>query len=225
MLNKIALYNGEGVSETFQNRLTSLFPDCILLSANDLINGDWDRTATLLILPGGRDIPYHQDLKGPGNRKIRSFVENGGTYLGLCAGAYYASALVDFERGTPLEVIQPRELRFFQGRAVGPAYGLGLFDYGSERGARDALISFNGRTYPVYFNGGPTFEGDFTNTKILATYQDLPGTPPAILSCAVGRGKAILSGVHLETNPELLRHLTENAAADEVEVKMEDCLT
>ena len=31
-------------------------------------------------------------------------MEGGGTYLGICAGAYFASREVIFEKGTPLEV-------------------------------------------------------------------------------------------------------------------------
>lgn len=207
MLNKIALYNGEGVSKTFQTQIISLFPNCILLTAKDLINGDWNKRADLLIIPGGRDIPYKNSLNGPGNQKIRSFVENGGTYLGICAGAYYASAFVDFEKGTPLEIAETRELQFFSGRAVGPIYGIGAFEYQSERGARTALISFQGTTYPVYYNGGPTFQGDFSNAEIVAAYEDIPDTPPAILRCRIGKGRALLSGVHLETNKNALMRL------------------
>lgn len=33
---------------------------------------------------------------------IRQFVENGGTYIGFCAGAYFACNRVEFEIGTPL---------------------------------------------------------------------------------------------------------------------------
>ena len=39
-----------------------------------------------IVFPGGRDSPYHDKLKGPGNKLIRRFVESGGWYLGLCAG-------------------------------------------------------------------------------------------------------------------------------------------
>jgi glutamine amidotransferase-like uncharacterized protein len=55
------------------------------------------------------------------------FVElAGGSYLGLCAGAYYGSSRVVFEPGTPLEVIGDRELAFFPGIARGAAYPGGL---------------------------------------------------------------------------------------------------
>jgi glutamine amidotransferase-like uncharacterized protein len=50
------------------------------------------------------------------------FVSQGGGYLGLCAGAYYACARVEFEPGTRLEVVGDRELAFFPGIAQGAAF-------------------------------------------------------------------------------------------------------
>ena len=43
------------------------------------------------------------------------YVNGGGSYLGLCAGAYYACARVEFEMGSELEVVGERELAFFPG--------------------------------------------------------------------------------------------------------------
>ena len=50
------------------------------------------------------------------------YVKSGGSYLGLCAGAYYGCARVVFEPGTPLEVVGGRELQFFPGTARGAAF-------------------------------------------------------------------------------------------------------
>lgn len=190
MIQPIAIYSGEGSSPV---PLPGL-----LLSANDLIETEWDRSSHLLIMPGGRDRPYHAALQGKGNRKIRSFVENGGTYLGICAGAYYASARIEFDKDFPLEICEERELAFFRGTAVGPAYGKGTFDYMSRSGVRAARLSTPLNSFHAYYNGGCTFAGDLSGCRILARFADLPGEPPAILECRVGKGKAILSGVHLE---------------------------
>jgi hypothetical protein len=37
-----------------------------------------------------------------GVRRVRDFVEKGGGYLGLCAGAYFAASSIEFEKGSPL---------------------------------------------------------------------------------------------------------------------------
>lgn len=165
-----------------------------------LIRENWEEKTVLLVFPGGRDVFYHALLKGAGNKRIASFVANGGSYLGLCAGGYYGSAFIEFEKGGELEVCESRELAFFPGRAVGPAYGLGIFCYKSGRGAREALVSWNGGVSRVYFNGGCYFEQPETHPsiKILARYQDLPDTPAAAIKCLVGKGKALLSGTHPE---------------------------
>ncbi|MCP5470229.1 MAG: hypothetical protein H7A36_06995 [Chlamydiales bacterium] len=161
---------------------------------------NWERGVDLIIIPGGRDVPYHDNLQGEANRRIRQFVLDGGRYLGICAGAYYGSSHVVFEEGGELEVVAPRELAFFPGRAVGPAYGKGLFRYDSQQGVRSASLKWNEKVVNVYYNGGCLFEGAdrHDNVEILAHYDDIEGNPPAIIECEVGKGKAILSGVHFE---------------------------
>ena len=165
---------------------------------------NWEEKAQLLIFPGGRDIPYHQALQGSPNAKIRSFVENGGSYLGICAGGYYGSAEIEFEKGHPLEVLGKRELGFFPGLAQGSAYGPNRFQYENEEGCQAAELAWHGEDsedkFSIYFNGGCAFidADQYENTKILARYSELPNSPAAIVECRVGKGKAILSGVHPE---------------------------
>jgi biotin--protein ligase len=159
-----------------------------------------DRSTKLLIFPGGRDIPYHEALQGSGNEHIARFVQKGGAFLGICAGAYYGSASIEFEKGGPLEVVASRELRFFPGTAQGPAYGLGIFDYSHQQGARIASIEVNKDTYYSYYHGGCAFIGEEKNPNVLtlARYADIEKKPPAIVRCHVGLGVAILCGVHPE---------------------------
>ncbi len=213
----IAIYEGEGVQWPLKNGGQRI-------QAAEIINGGL-KHISLLIMPGGRDRPYHAALKGAGNVAIRSFVENGGIYLGICAGAYYGCQRVEFDKGFPLEVCEERELSFFSGTAVGPAYGKGTFEYQSEKGAFWAKIATANGIFFSYYNGGCFFEGDFTHTKILAHYLDLPNHPPAIIECPIGKGKAILSGVHLETElTRCLSHRSENLATNQMEVEMKNRL-
>lgn len=202
MKQKIAVYDGPGASPSLRPGFISLNPR--FLKAEDILGGALD-SQEILIMPGGRDVPYHAALRGPGNAKIRSFVEKGGTYIGICAGAYYGAAKVVFDPGHPLQVCEDRELGFFSGSAIGPAFGFGTFEYQSYRGARAVLLEFKDRPpFRAFYYGGCYFEGDLSKCEILARYGELPNKPPAILSCPVGRGTAILSGVHLETPAEIL---------------------
>lgn len=164
----------------------------------------WKKKAALLIIPGGRDIPYHEALKGQANRQIRSYVEGGGNYLGICAGAYYGCAQVEFEKGQALEVVGSRELAFFPGTACGPAYGLNQFRYETEAGARIAKLQTPSQQFSAYYNGGCSFEKaeEMPQVAVLARFQDIAEKPAAIVACTVGKGCAILSGVHPEYSAE-----------------------
>ncbi len=182
-------------------------------NARELTHENWEEHACLLIFPGGRDTPYHQLLSGEANRRIRRFVENGGAYLGICAGGYYASEAIEFEKGQPLEVIAQRELKFFPGTARGPVYGLNVFKYEDESGSRAAQLNWidagASRPLSVYYNGGCEFvdASERENTRVIARYADLPDSPAAIVECSVGKGKAVLSGVHPEYSPQHIDHL------------------
>ena len=210
----IAIYQGEGVQ--WQGEIQGQ-----RITAEQIRQGELFKFSTF-IMPGGRDRPYAAALDGRGNAQIRSFVEQGGTYLGICAGAYYGAKRVEFERGSPLEVSEDRELAFFDGIATGPAYGPG-FAYNSEQGARMALLHTEQGIMRVYYNGGCTFQGDLQNVKIHARYQDIKGHPPAIIECAVGKGQAFLSGVHLEKG--IYREYEGRGVADPVTTKVNFSLT
>ncbi len=199
----IKVYDDEGVVKAPLKTLLYELSDwkTSTITANEIIHSDWRKDTQLLIIPGGRDLAYHTSLKGKGNQKIREFVEGGGSFLGICAGAYYGCKFVEFDKGMPLEVVGDRELSFYPGSAKGPAYGPGTFYYDSEKGAQAAPISdgfFNG-SFRSYFNGGCFFE-DVTapHIKVLSRYLDIEGEPAAIVECEIGKGKAILSGVHFE---------------------------
>lgn len=175
------------------------------IDAQGLIATDWEKSAQLLIVPGGRDSFYHNSLKGRGTQKIRSFVAQGGSYLGICAGGYFGCDRIEFEKGEALEVCGERTLKFFPGVAKGPAYGNNRYSYESSKGAEAACISWADGTTHVYFNGGCYFEpeGACSDFQVLSRYLDLPGTPPAILKMQHGRGRVILSGVHFEYQASL----------------------
>ena len=69
------------------------------ISENSLLNDPWMYKTSLLVLPGGADLPFCRSLNGDGNRKISQFVKKGGKFIGFCAGGYYSSSRVEFEVG------------------------------------------------------------------------------------------------------------------------------
>jgi glutamine amidotransferase-like uncharacterized protein len=212
---KIILYADQGTDGESLNHLTfsleeihsSSSYDFQKMNAKTLIEEPWEKQAALLIVPGGRDIFYHSLLDGRGTDKIRSFVENGGKYLGICAGAYFACRTIEFEKGGLLEVCASRSLQFFPGVAVGPAYGLNRFSYASRQGAEAAKISWKDKGCHVYFNGGCTFvaEKQISGVRTVSRYLDLEDHPPAILEIEIGKGLVFLSGVHFEYSTRFLK--------------------
>lgn len=205
---EILIYLDEGVGrDSFHHILQGIknHPHISLpvkpINAKGIIEKNWEKTTAVLIFPGGRDSPYRYKLQGKGNQRIREYVEKGGKYLGFCAGAYYASASIEFEKGGPLEICAEGELNFFPGKAVGPLFGFDQFCYHNTKGSQAALIDWGGEElFFLYYKGGCTFQitENHSDVSVLARYASLPSSPPAIIHCKVGKGEAMLSGVHPE---------------------------
>lgn len=203
-MKSIKIYCDDGVDrKTARHLLRNLSSrNASFISAEQIREGKWKEETSLLIIPGGRDVPYHRELQGEGNRHILQFVEEGGNFLGICAGAYYGSSYVAFDLGGELEVAEDRELAFFPGTAFGPAYGPSTFTYNSTKGARATPLFFwqEGVTVELYYNGGCYFKDakDYSDIDIIARYDDHPDTPAAMIEMQYGNGRVFLSGVHFE---------------------------
>lgn len=187
----------------------------IPVTGDMILKEPWTANCAAFVVPGGADMPYCRTLNGEGNRKIRQFVQNGGIYIGFCAGGYYGSGRCEFEVGNKiLEVIGERELAFFPGTCRGCAFP--GFVYHSEKGARPAEMQVNKEAlnsgnipdiFRTYYNGGGVFvdakKYRERGVEVLASYtEDLAvdggdGTA-AIVLCRVGDGAALLTGPHPE---------------------------
>lgn len=180
--------------------------------------------SSLLVIPGGADLPYCAALNGTGNERISRFVRSGGKFLGLCAGGYYGLARCEFEVGNlEMEVSGPRELGFFPGTAKGCVYK--GFVYDSHDGVKAAQLDVNLSALPsangehacpekvyTYYNGGGMFvnASKYRGVEVLARYTgetDVPKDPDmaAVIYCKVGNGDVVLSGVHPEFTPSLMK--------------------
>lgn len=211
-MKQILVYSDSGVNATsfnqtiksLQNEVDAKRYAILPCNAHQLVNSDWESETALLIIPGGRDIPYHQKLFPLGIQRIHDYVAKGGSYLGICAGAYFGAREIEFEKGGDLEVCGARDLVFFPGKAVGPALGKGKFRYDSDAGVEAANVMWRTGDGEVechaFFYGGCYFENAsiFSTIEVLGTYADLPEKPAAAIFCPVKKGRAVLSGVHLE---------------------------
>lgn len=211
----VLVYSGQGVSQTSLahtlnalRALTAPYLSVRTVSASTLAKQPWAPTCALLVLPGGRDLPYIEALsdgKPNANEAIRAYVSKGGKFLGICAGAYYASQRLEWERGREgYEVTGDRPLAFFQGTSRGCVYP--GFEYQSERGAQIVqleLVRPDGGSTQLYtyYNGG----GEFVNAdgmpdvQVIARYTQGDGAGKvAAVSCRVDNGTALLWACHPE---------------------------
>lgn len=231
----ILVYNDLGASPNSvkhtSNTLKSILGhvyDIIEIDRKVLQSEPWEVGCVMLVMPGGRDMPYCEALNGEPNARIRKYVENSGRYMGLCAGAYYASKEIEFEKGRALmEIIQPRELGLYPGISRGTTYP--GFVYNSESGAKSTAVTlekgmldkyYSTSAVPdevkMYYNGGGYFvhPEKYDNVTVLCRYKeasahgkDEKSGLAAVVHCKVGDGHALLIGTHPEydvTSEDLL---------------------
>lgn len=220
----IAIYSDRPVTEAAEtndpllNWIKSQPEICYkLLDSPSIIDGQLSGF-DLVLFPGG-NARMQADSLGPiGRKKVQEFVRNGGSYLGICAGAFLASST--FEWGLSLVNSET---------PTGTCYVKGLgYQKWLDRGGGDAgiTISSEGRkifgestdtSYQVRFGGGPVFQPGrrtylpeyvplayYTSEVYQFDFQKgtMYGTP-AILATPYGSGKVILISPHLESKPEL----------------------
>ncbi|KAG8830491.1 biotin holocarboxylase synthetase [Serendipita sp. 399] len=208
----VLVYSGPGVSQTSLEATLStlkslLGPNFALqtVSPKALESEPWTVSCALLVIPGGRDLPYLASLE-KAIPKIVNYVRAGGSYLGICAGAYFASGRIEWEMGTPLEVQGERPLKFFPGLSQGCMYP--GFQYDTENGARTvSVVTDDGKKVVkgLYYNGGGEFvvQESMKGVKALAYYHDSDKLDRvAGVSCHFGSGKAVLWHIHPEYSIE-----------------------
>ncbi len=208
MPKNIVIYQDDGVGEFGLRCLARFFKDedVWFCTADAVIDGRVLGMADLFVMPGGADLPYCKKLNGAGNDNIRGFVELGGTYLGICAGAYYACRDIAYHKGRSDEICEARELAFAPATATGSLPELApYYDETLTSAAIADLTLANGESAQALYHGGCRFDlPDGHDCDILATYTQIAGNPPAIIRQRAGFGRAILSGVHFEISPECL---------------------
>lgn len=183
---------------------------------------------TALIVPGGADLPYLKLLQGECLSTIKSVTAAGGTYLGVCAGAYFASSECVFEKNDPqLCVVGKRPLAMFPFPAIGAVRE--NFGYKSESGAtmEHLRCSWRGRNFApaIYCNGGPAWDcEDSEDTTIIARYTEpvlkrhgvVNESPAAVLRHKYGScGTVVLCGVHPELPFHTAAHKWDSEVMDE----------
>ena len=233
----VLVYNGAGTSpESVKNTIETLrlllepYYAVSPVTARVLETEPWTTKTSVVVFPGGADLPYVRDCKKV-IPKIRDFVsKDGGLYIGICAGGYFGSGRCEFAKGDPCyEVTGPRDLKLFPGIARGPAFS--GFKYNKEDGAKTVKLKVNGienlQEAYSYYNGGALFVDaeKYPNVEVLAEYEDSVDVPfsddpnaanqdataaaAAIVLSSFGKGKALFIGPHPEISAKNLKPIGE----------------
>ena len=144
----------------------------------------------LLIVPGGNYINIGNSVTSSTTANIRSAVQDGLNYLGICAGGFFAG-----NSG-------------YNGLNLTSGVRFGFYS-AENRGIRKAAVAISGAgaTLDQYWEDGPEFTGW---GAVVGAYPD--GTP-AIVEGTFGSGWVILTGVHPEAPANWRSGMTFNTPA------------
>ena len=197
----VALYSDKGADEDCIQATTNMFKwmgyTVALMNAGRINNEGLDNFR-ILCVPGGNMYQYAQDISPGGKAKIRSFIRNGGGYIGICGGAYFASEKVIWQ-GRQLSMTP---LRIFPGTARGPINEVVPFpDYGMCK------VDIVDPTHPItrsepdsawilYYWGPMLIPNKDANVAILGKYDR--GNQPAMIAFEYGLGRVFIIGTHPE---------------------------
>lgn len=226
----ILIYNDEGVGEIGVYNLGTILKkfhkEIKYVDSTFIINEDLSSYRSLII-PGGADLAYCKKLNGQGNTKIKEFVQQGGTYLGICAGAYYGCSYIEFT-GEGYSIVGERELSFFLGQARGSLIELTNGIHYNEQSNSKSIVEVilpqsNNEKFYSYYHGGSEFL-DAKPEEILATYFN---NKVAAVSGSYGKGYYILTSFHFEVEADTYDRYLEKELTEidrEIEGKLYDQL-
>jgi glutamine amidotransferase-like uncharacterized protein len=172
--------------------------------SDDINNGILSNGYKIVIFPGGYANDYKVDLLAKGEKNIKAFVNAGGGYLGICAGAFLATSTVIWEGSS---YYYPLDL--FQGTATGsineikPWAGYAMTSISLNK--YNPINKFQKEKLNVLYYGGPYFEPSINQTiDTIATWDDY-NNKLAIIGFKYGAGNVILSGPHPEIEESDIR--------------------
>jgi glutamine amidotransferase-like uncharacterized protein len=181
------------------------------IKAKQICNGKL-RDFDVVIFPGGNATEQGKDLGTKGKTAVRDFVQNGGGYLGICAGGFLATTNDSYGLG----LINARAItgsRYLSGQGYisQSARGTGkidleLTDFGQQ------LFGMAKELRSIYYSSGPVFSPamreDLPDFVSLATFQteitlyeyqqgEMIGKPSIIIA-PYGKGKVCAISPHFE---------------------------
>lgn len=196
----IALYSDKGAWDQSVTALENMFEwmgMSIALIDADYINNNSLDDFKVICFPGGDMYQYSQDIPETGKEKIRSFVRNGGGYIGICGGAYFASETVIWQ-GNQLTMTP---LGLFRGSAEGtidaivPYPQRGMCQVNIVDTVHTITHNLSNPQWILYY-WGPVLKPNTSEVTVLGNYNAVD--QPAIIAFEYDKGRVFITGTHPE---------------------------
>jgi|GEM_PF-1298522 len=136
------------------------------------------------IMPGGSSRSEVASLSSTMRAALKSFVENGGGYVGWCAGAFSATSIIGTTGVSGLGLI-PGNTALYDTSSRQNGYG----------GSIEKTTWFNGLRY-LYLEGGPYFYNLPSSVEVVGRYDDQVSV--SAVRTTYGKGRVFLTGTHPE---------------------------
>lgn len=174
---------------------------CQIVSAEQIRGGEL-KNYDVLIMPGGSGGGQARNLKPEGREAVRTYVKNGGGYVGICAGAYLASSHYKWS----LSLINARVWDRSHWKRGQKKVDIQLTPSGQQ------VLSKNRDRYSIYYSNGPLLvpdnQPDLPGYEVLARFETevaengapaeaMVGTH-AIIRSKFGTGRVICFSPHAE---------------------------
>jgi len=190
---EVAVYTGAGVSDRSRTALAAVLSPQPRLKLRDLTADDIRQgklaAVNVLVHPGGSGSAQARSLGPEGRQQVRDFVQRGGGYVGICAGAYLATCDYDWS------------LRLLDAKVIDRQHwnrGFGSVDISLTPRGRE-LLGVDRQRLSIYYHQGPLLAP--AENPDIPDYDDLAkfeteiarnGAPPGIM---LGQ-TAIAAGVY-----------------------------
>jgi glutamine amidotransferase-like uncharacterized protein len=207
----VAIYDGPGNGDFgVENVANNIRKVCGIeitrLSAEQIATDELSKF-DILIFSGGSGSRQGLAIGEAGRKNIRAFVEKGGNYLGICAGAYLATAGFDWSLG----IINARTISTVEWKR-----GRGFIEMEISKDGFPILGNVEGSFKCRYANGpliqpaeNNTLEAYITVANFRSEVSENDVTPgvmintPAAACAHFGKGKVFIISPHPENTPGL----------------------
>jgi glutamine amidotransferase-like uncharacterized protein len=187
---KILIYNGQGTCQGCPEAIAQLLKQAGFntqyIKPGQLTKNNFEKTL-MYVQPGGSDDASEviNALSKNEIKNLKSFVFNGGKYLGICSGGYLAGNYIIDEKSIQSFGLLPTT----------------VYEEQEESEPKIETIKWKNIKRSVYFQAGPAFNlKNLPNADIWAIYTKT-GNGAALIN-QYGQGKVGVIGPHLEATED-----------------------